>query len=79
MTTSRRTSPILDRRTIVTLLTNLGLFVLAFRNIKPEVAIDAMAFITVALIAGNASQRALIAWSGRGILKKQPKPQGDSK
>jgi hypothetical protein len=55
--------------------------VLAFRNIKPEVAIDAMAFITVALIAGNASQRALIAWSGRGHakLKKQPKPQGDSK
>ena len=79
--TPRRTSPLLDRRTIVTLLTNLGLFVLAFRNIKPEVAIDAMAFITVALIAGNASQRALIAWSGRGHakLKKQPKPQGDSK
>jgi hypothetical protein len=28
----RCTSPILDRRTIVTLLTNLGLFVLAFHE-----------------------------------------------
>lgn len=71
----RNYAALLDRRTLVTLLTNLGLFILAFRNIKPEVAIDAMAFVAVALIAGNASQRSLIAWSRSrgGRLPKKPK------
>ena len=60
---------LLDRRTIVSLLSIAALFTLAFRGIEPKAAIEALAFITIGLIAGNASQQAATAWAQRGSVK----------
>ena len=60
---------LLDRRTVVSLLVCLGLFVLALRGVSPKEAIDAMAWVSVCLIAGNASQQAATAWAQRGSVK----------
>ena len=66
---------LVDRRTIVTLLVNAMLFVLAYRSEKIATAsIDAITYITIALVGAAAAQKGLVAIAS-SRSRKAPKAQ----
>lgn len=68
---------LVDRRTIVTLIVNAMLFVLAYRSEKIALAsLDAITYITIALVGATAAQKGLVAIAG-SRSRKAPKAPKD--